>query len=43
MHSSSSRRLAELKYRQMVAMEFKAMGDEGVALRGARQLAETAI
>ena len=36
------RRLAELKYRRTVAMEFKAMGDEVTALRGARQLAESA-
>jgi hydroxypyruvate isomerase len=36
------RRLAELKYRRMVAMEFKATGDEAAALRGARQLAESA-
>ena len=36
------RRLVELKYRQMVAMEFRAMGDEVIALKGARQLAESA-
>lgn len=37
------RRLAELKYRRTVAMEFRAMGDEVTALRAARQLAETAV
>ena len=36
------RRLAELKYQRMVAMEFRALGDEAAALRGARQLAESA-
>ena len=36
------RRLVELKYERMVAMEFHATGDEVTALRGARQLAATA-
>ncbi|MDE3162849.1 MAG: TIM barrel protein [Acidobacteriota bacterium] len=37
------RKLVELKYRQMVAMEFRAMGDEVIALKGARQLTESAV